>query len=134
VGLFNDFETSKDAEKQGVWVDYGDYRLRIARSGGRNQGYIQALAKATKPHRRAIIAGHIKEAQMRAIMVPVYAKYVLVGWEGVATREGDPIDYSVEKAQELLTELPDFFEEVQSRSSDISLFQDADGTEVAAGN
>lgn len=135
MGLLNDFSTNEDSEKKGVVVNYGDYSLKIARAGGRNHSYTQALAKATKPHRRAIAAGHMKEAALRNILIPVYARYVLVGWEGVTDLSGEnEIPYTPAKAEEFLKSLPDLFEEVQARASDISLFQDADGTEVAAGN
>ena len=48
------FGSDKDVEQKGVLVNYGDFRLRIARAGGSNQRFRRLLQAKLKPFRHQI--------------------------------------------------------------------------------
>ena len=87
----------------GVWVDYTDgVRLLIARKP--NDNYDAAMVKALQPYRGAIRAGTFTDAMDQKVSLEVISKTVLIGWNNIEDEESNPIEYSPEKALELLTD------------------------------
>lgn len=147
MGLRKLFKTDKRFETEGVVLDYGETRIRIARAGGANKRYIKALDKATKPYRRAIATGAFSDERANEILRRVYADTIVLNWE---TKRGgewlpgiDPEDLGVEGAElqpvtaenivKVFTNLPDLFSDVQQQAQSIALFR-SEVDEAAAGN
>ncbi len=117
------FETDKKAESEGITLDYGSFKIIIARSGGGNQKYQKILESLTKPHRRAIETESISASQINNIMIEAYCKAVVLGWEGVEDKNGDEIVFNYENCKKLFSDLPDLFNDVKEQASKISLFK-----------
>ncbi len=147
MGLRKLFKTDERVENDGVVLDYGDTRIRIARAGGANKRYAKLLDKMTKPIRRAIAAGTLDNERAMEILMEAYAKTVVLGWE---TRADDqwvpgisPADAGVdgknllpltpENCLLVFKNLPDLFQDVRQQAESISLFR-AELDEAAAGN
>lgn len=124
IDLFDAFATDTVAEEEGILTtlpDCGDIKWRIARVG--NATYNQVLAKLYKRH-RLVLDSKGKEAQAKSdsIMAEVYAKSILLGWEGTVQFQGKAHPYSEEVALKLLS-LKDFRSKVANASEDFATFK-----------
>lgn len=129
MGLYDTYETDQNVEKDGVLLDFGknshdqSTMIRIRRAGGANTKFAKVFEQKTKPVRRIMEAGGLDTATSDRIMREVYAEAVVLGWEGVEDRDGNPIEYSKEAVVKLFTDLPDLFREVVKSSQEIALFR-----------
>ena len=128
--LFEMYGANSDLQKNGVWVDFGPCRIKIAYAGDGNPQFEQHMDRAMRPYRRFLdnsdkfptpdnIKKKIDEAFAR-----VYATSVIKDWENV--RRGDEeIAYSVDAATAILMELPPFFTQVRNYAQALENFQDS---------
>ncbi|PIX38134.1 MAG: hypothetical protein COZ56_21345 [Armatimonadetes bacterium CG_4_8_14_3_um_filter_58_9] len=89
-GGYGSFRSDISAEQEGVILDYGSFRVTIARAGGSNKAYERILESLTKPYRRAIqletLDGKISEKIMKEAM----AKTIVLNWEVLVDADGLP--------------------------------------------
>ncbi len=134
MGMYTDFKTDPDIEsKTGVVVDYGSFRITLARAGGANKRYEKALEKKSKPHRKAIEAGRFNNSQANGILREVYSETVVLNWEtlvdgkfkkGIESPEGGKLlEPTPENIAATFTELPDLFLDIQGQANMSSLYQ-----------
>lgn len=139
VGLYAQFQTDPDMEKTGIELVFRmgngipDVKIQIARAGGGNTRYNKVLEFKTKPYRRQIQTETISDADYQAIMREVYAETVILRWEGVTDREGNPLPFSKENVVQVLKDLPDLFTDIQQQANKVALFRKAN-LDDAAGN
>ena len=74
MGMYDVFETDTDLETNGVWIDYGEFRVRIASAGSGNKNYMKYAEKKLKPVRKAMEAGALNEGRSQAIMADIFTK------------------------------------------------------------
>ena len=117
------FSTSPALETDGITLDYGAFRIRIARAGGANRKFQQVLEAKLKPHRRQIQTETLADEVAHRLIVDAYAEAVLLGWDGVADAEGQPLPFTRENAIRLMTDLPDLFRDVQEQATKAALFR-----------
>jgi len=123
LDLFAEFAVDEAAETAGVWVDYGNIKLKIAMNGNKN--YRQRFTKLYKPNERLLKTNSdAAEAKSNEILADVMAHTILKGWEGkiIVEKGGAPVEYSVENAKKALM-LPKFREIVSDFSDDFKLFK-----------
>ena len=129
AGLYDQFETNRDAEVKGVYVEYGKnskgqvIRFLISRMGKANKAYSKAMEAATRPHRRAIELGTMDDAQAEELFLKVFCEKIILGWEGVEDRDGNPLKFNLKNAMALMTDLPDLYDDLQEQSKKASLFR-----------
>ncbi len=122
--LYSQFETDQSLEKDGVVIEYsGNIRFRIARSGGANQKYLKRLEAKTKPLRRLIQQDLLKNEEVEPILLDVFCETVILGWEGVTDRNGNPLEFTVENAKKLFKDLPELFNDLREQSQKSALFR-----------
>ncbi|MGD9210528.1 MAG: hypothetical protein PVI90_07120 [Desulfobacteraceae bacterium] len=147
MSLKKQFATDKNLETKGIWVDYGDVRIRIARAGGANKKYTKRLDQLTKPVRRAIQIGSLQEERSQIILRTVFAETVVLDWQvkiGEDWKKGiDPEDAGVkadgdkllpvnfENIVKVFTMLPDLFFDLQQQAQNGMLFQEEINEEAA---
>jgi hypothetical protein len=125
--LYDSFATSSEAETKGVVLEYpdcGGAEIRIARAGGANMRYIKALERASKKHRAQIkndTLGH--ELNVR-ITQEVFAETVVLGWENVTDRAGEPIPFSKANCLQLFKDLPALWEDIAEQANTLALFRE----------
>lgn len=122
-GPYSVFRTDKSLEKEGIVLDYGDFKIKIARAGGANAAFQKALAAKVRPYKRQLDAGTIPDDVAEKLFLDVYAESVVLGWEGVTDENGKPLPYSKENAVKLFSDLPDLFRDVQNQAASISNFR-----------
>ncbi|MGQ0664604.1 MAG: hypothetical protein ACT4P2_13710 [Pseudomonadota bacterium] len=122
-GPYQQFTTDPVLETEGIVLDYGDFKITIARAGGANRKFGKALDAKLKPHRRQIELGTLDDKLATRLMAEAYAEAVVRGWSGMTDADGHPLPFSRENAVQLLSDLPDLFRDVQEQASRIALFR-----------
>ncbi len=124
MDLYSLFETSKDAETDGVVIDYGQAgKFTIARAGGSNQGYSKALQAMYKANKHQIDTETMPDDVAEKKTLEIFCKHVLRGWEGVKDRKGELLEFSQENAIKLMTDLKDLYADLRAQSTKISNFR-----------
>lgn len=139
MNLYNTFETNKDLEKDGILLDYGfnsknePVQIRIARAGGSNVRFAKTLEQRMRPYKRAIANDTMDNKVAEKLLMEAYADAVILGWEGVEDRDGQPLEFTRDNVLKVLQDLPDLFVDIQQQSQKVALFR-ADLREEEAGN
>jgi hypothetical protein len=125
--IYDAFSTNPKSESdEGVVLQYGEnINIRIHRAGGANQKYKNYARAKLAPYMRQINAGTLDENVTRGLMIDVYARTVIVGWEGVTDKKGNPLDFTRENVVQVLTDLPELFDDIQKAAQEAALFRDA---------
>lgn len=148
AGAYELFKTDDDLETKGVTINYGEFKITVARAGGSNKKYHKALEVKTRPYRRAIQAGTMDPDTDRKAYAEVYAEAVVLGWSKVikengeekeingviAGPDGEDIPFTKANVVKVLLDLPELFADIQSQAQSIKLFRDKDEDEVDAKN
>ena len=133
MGMYDVFETDEDLETTGIWIDYGDFRVKIASAGQGNKKYIRYAEKALKPIRKAMQAGAVSNERSNAIMADIYAKTIILGWEtmvagklknGIEDRDSDDLlPVNEENVVQTFLNLPNLFIDLQEQANSMSNFR-----------
>lgn len=137
--MFDQFETDANLETDGIWLDYGDFRVKIARAGGSNKRYLSYAETKTKPFRRAIAAGTMPEERSRALLFDIFAKTIILDWQvadgvdedtgdtiwkqGIHKKGGGVLDFTPENVLMTFKLLPAIFFDIQQAAESIALFR-----------
>lgn len=119
--LFDTFKTNEDLEKNGVWYEIQPgVRFLVARAGGSNKAYQRALSAKMKPYQRQYQNGTLDPEVAQNLLRDVFIDSVLLGWEGVTDREGQPLEFDHNNAQWLFRELPDLYDALSDEATKVS--------------
>ncbi len=142
TSMYGLFKTEPFLETEGVIIDYGAFRITIARAGGMNKRFSKALETKTKPFRRALETGTLDNERGLDLLREVYAESVILNWEtqqngkfviGIESPDGDLLPYTKENVVLTFRNLPDLFADIQDQANKIAVFRQ-DEKEKAAGN
>lgn len=124
IDFFDAFATDKVKEKAGTPTtlpDCGDKKFLIARAG--NANYNRLLSSLFKRNRTVLESkGDEANEKSDAILAEVYAKTILLGWEGTIKFQGVQMPYNEANAKALLS-LKDFRAKVEAAASDMNTFK-----------
>ncbi len=81
MSMYGQLETDKALETKGVEVNYGSFRVTLARAGGANKKYEKLLDARSKPHRRAMKTDTMDNEVAIEVMREVYADSIILHWE-----------------------------------------------------
>lgn len=131
------FKTDKGLEQEGIWIDYGDFRIKISRAGPSNKKFKRAFEAAMKPHRRAMANDTLSDKVADRVTQQVWAETIVMGWDsplgGDVIPYGDgELKFNAENCVKLFQDLPDLFVDIREQSTKLGLFV-ADA-ETDAGN
>lgn len=119
------FKTSAQAEKEiGIDLDYGAFKIRIARAGGANREFIKCLTRKRKPYRNLIDNDAMDSALADKIMAEVFAETIILGWDGVTDEKGKALPFTRENCIKLLIDLPDLLQDIQVQASTAANFRE----------
>jgi len=76
-----------------------------------------------KPYRRQIQQGLLDEGKARELEARVYARGVIIDWDGVTDEAGNELECTEENVVKVFTDLPDLFTEVKQQANDLSNFR-----------
>lgn len=124
ASLYELFKTNNKLEKEGVTIDYGEAgKFVIARMGGENSAYAKYLRAKLKQYKFQIDTDSLPADTERQILLDVFVKTVLLGWDGVTDENGKEIRFSEENAKKLLSDLPVLFDDLRSKAQDYTNFR-----------
>ena len=148
MGMYDQFKTDTNLETSGVVIDYGDFRVTIARAGGSNKRFERTLEAKTKAFKRAIATETLSNEKSKAILREVYAEAVVLNWEvrkpgkkegeetweiGIEGPSGDTLPYTADNVIATFKALPDLFTDLMEQAQKVALFRSA-VLEAEAGN
>lgn len=142
MGMYEDFKTDAAMERDGIVLDYGEFRVTVARAGGANKQYLKLLEVKTRPHQRAIQAGLLDNERSMAILREAYAETVVRNWEvrredqwvqGIEGADGTLLPFTKENVLTTFQNLPDLFQDLMEQAGRGMLFRAA-LREQAGGN
>lgn len=135
--MYSQFEADKDLEINGVWNDYGDFRIKLAHTGGANKKYQSLAETLTKPFRRLIQTGTMPETRSLSILLKLFVETVIRDWEILdgETKEGKPkwkkgihkkgggvLPFNKDNVAETLKALPALFSAIQAHATDAVIY------------
>lgn len=136
MGMYDTFETDGNLEQNGVWLDYGDFRMLIASAGQGNKNYVRYAEKKLKPVRRAMEAGALSNERSMALMADIYSKTIVLDWQvrnavgeweqGIEDKDGNIIAFNQENVEDAFRNLPRLFMDVQEQAQSLSNFRRAE--------
>lgn len=139
MGMYNQFETDRDLEQNGVVLDYGDFRVTVARPGGANKAFDRAVEARVKPIRRAIQAEAVPKDQIVKIAREAFVETCVKNWEvktgeengqpvytqGIEQRDGTIVPFSKEAVNQAFIALPALAEDIQEQAAKLALWRAA---------
>lgn len=139
ASMWSQFSTDPNVEREGVWLDYGDFRIRVTYAGETNKKYAKTLEGLTRPHRRQIASGNFSNARSMAILYEAYATAVIMDWEtadgedntigqtiwkkGIQAKDGSLIPVTKENIVATFKALPKLFLDVREQAESVALFR-----------
>lgn len=136
MSMYKQFGTDRELEKKGIALDYGQFRVTVARAGSANHKFLRTHEMLTKPVRRLIEQEILPVEKEREISRQLYAKAVVLNWEvkddkekwkqGIEAPDGSILPYTEENVINAFAALPDLFADIQIQSNKMQLFRTAD--------
>lgn len=133
MSMYNQFKTDPELEKKGIILDYGEFRVTIARAGGSNKKYARVLDAKTKPYRRAIQTETMQEERAKELFREAFAEAVVLNWEtkvdgkwksGIENPDGgELLKFGKDTVIQTLTNLPDLFADIQEQANKAALYR-----------
>lgn len=132
MGLHKQFKTNSSKENEGVEIEFVEAMNEdntvptfiISRMGKSNKTYSKALEAATRPYRRQVELGTMKNEVAETLFMGVFVDTILKGWKNVQDEKGEEITFSKDAAIALLSELPDVYERLQEEAKLSANFRD----------
>lgn len=133
MSMYDQFQTDEQVENHGFWIEYGDFRILLARAGGANMAFRKLLEAKTRPYRRAIQNESMSEVLAQKMMIEVYAETVVLDWEtkkadgefckGIESETGELLPVNKENIAQTLAKLPDLFSDLKQMANNMVLFR-----------
>lgn len=132
------FKPSGKLEQEGIWLDYGDFRIKITRAGATNDRFKKLMEAKMKPHRRAMANDTMDNKVADRVTREVWAESIVLGWDSalgpnVIPYQGAGFPFNVDNCIKLFTDLPDLFIDVREQSMKMGLFLE-DTADADTGN
>lgn len=130
MSLFKQFATNKEAEQDGIWVEYGPNDdgtipgFKISRAGKSNKKWAKAIERATKPHRRAMELGTMDNTVAEKLMQGVFIESILTDWRNVQGKDGKALQLTKESATSLFEALPELYDDLNDKANKAAIFRD----------
>ncbi len=107
----------------GTWVSIGEgAEILIDRSN--NPQFREALQKMLKPRLHEYRRGLIKLKELEDMNAKAMSKFVILGWKNIEEEDGTQIEYSPERAYEMMTGTPEFKALIEDLAGDFDVFKE----------
>ena len=135
MSLYNLFEMDQTQETGGfrLTIEDGDVSISflIARAGGSNKKFSSRMQNLMRPHQHAASTGKLDEKIAQDILLVVMAETLILGWENVADRDGEPKEFNRENCIQLLKDLPELRDMIWAEANKAANFIAVDREESA---
>jgi hypothetical protein len=123
MSVYSAFKTDKTLEEAGIWLNYGDFKIKIARAGGGNKRFENSCKNRLKGYERALQIGALSNDKANELMQEIYAESVILDWEGVEDEQGNQLEFNKANVVKVLKDLPELFKDIEENSKKIALFR-----------
>lgn len=135
TNMYQQFRTDAEREQKGISLNYGSFRVLIARAGGANKNYTKVAQRLFAPYRQAISSNTLPEKRMLELFVRAYAEGVILKWEvlvdeekdvwkeGIHSPSGDILPVTVDNIVQALTDLPDLFADIRAQAEQAGIWR-----------
>lgn len=131
--LYNKFKTNANNEVEGVYLDLGFVRIRVARAGGSNVEYQIKSERFARVNKVSIESGALSGTLLeRRLMASLYAETLVKSWEtknntgewatGIESETGELLPVTLENVVNTFVALPDLLLAVLSVANDRELY------------
>lgn len=136
MNLYTRYKTDTLLETTGVWQDFGDTRIKLARSGNKNTKYLKTFKEVMKKHNKANIDA-LSEKEQDELMAEIFIEGVITAWEvkdeksnwvsGIEMPndkgEMTVLPFNLKNAKKFLLDVPDLFTELRTTADNRKTFQ-----------
>lgn len=148
TSMYAAFKTNQNVEQEGVWVDYGQFRVRVARAGGSNKKFSRIFETKMRPYQRALKTETIDNDTVARLLREAYVDGIITGWQTkkkaedgktdvwkdvVVLPDGSEVPSTKDAWLKVLEETTELFLDIQNMSTTLSLYRD-EVLEANAGN
>lgn len=133
MGMYENFQTDKKVEVDGREVDFGDFRVTIARAGGANKAYQKALEAKTKPLQRVIAVDALDNEKAMDLLKELFSEHIVRNWEvkneddewqqGIEGPNGEVLEFSQANVLATFRALPAVWELIHKEANAIQIFK-----------
>lgn len=132
MNAYDMFSADKAKEADGIWLDFGTFRIKVARAGGSNVKFAKIVEEKTRPYRRAIEQNLMQPAAAERVMAECFAESVVLNWQvqvedqwvdGMHSPEGEIVPYSKAAVVQTFIDLPELFGAVQTEAGKLANFR-----------
>lgn len=131
------YETKKDFETDGKWINYPSWRIKIARAGGKNSNFIKVRDEVARKNDITNLGSEDAEV-VESLYAEIYAKAIIKDWEVKDEKTGEwkrglflkdendeikVVEPTTQNIIQCFSDLPDLFDDVIRRSNQIQTFQ-----------
>lgn len=106
MSLYDRFAVSTDRVKNGVRFEFEGCGFTCAHAGQLNPRWMKTAEVVYKPYRHQTRTNTLSDEKTDELELEVFCTAVLIHWDGVTDRDGQPLPYSKENAIQLMKELP----------------------------
>lgn len=135
------YATDKVKERDGVWLDFGTFGIKVRRVNASNKEFAKMAQKELKPHAKAIKRNTMDADLGAEISLNIFCHTVITDWRTtidgkhengfILDSAGEQLEFSAENAITLFEQLPDLFNEVYQMAEDSTNFLIESDTETA---
>lgn len=123
--LYELYETDTELETKGVALQFGDAKFFVKRAGGSNEVFDKVFEAKTRSMSNRLQLQALSEAQSNRMMQEIYFEAVMLGWEGVTDRKGQPLEYNRENFLRVMTDLPVVWKAIRTEAANHENFRKA---------
>ena len=135
MSLYSLFETDQESESGGFKLTLVDGEMEIsftiARAGGSNKKFANRMQTLMRPHQHAAQSGKLDDEIAKDVLITVMADTLILGWDNVAGRDGEPLEFNKENCKQLLTDLPELRDLIWAEANKVANFIATDREEQA---
>lgn len=128
--IYAKYGSDVNKERKGVPFYLDDEKtafIKVARWCNRNVEHTLEQAEVVKQN------SHLRKDELEALHIEVFARHLITDWSGVTDKDGKDLEFTVERAVELLRDLPDLADALMQFSLTRENYP-LDGTELATKN
>jgi hypothetical protein len=115
------FDADLNSIDTGVWAEWSGSRFLIAHIS--NMGFQKRLALLQQPHRKKLESGSLDPQINRDILCKAMSETILLDWDKVISRSGEPTVFSVQNAFSVLQRDPEFRDFVAEFSTQMANYR-----------
>jgi len=116
VNLFQRYETDQAKEKNGATITIDGAEFYCRRAGGSNRSYRIVLGRLMEAQRENLLKDVASDEAQTAefeVVLQAFADCVVIGWNNVLDRDGNPWEFSKENFKDLMRSCPDVWDHIR---------------------